>query len=77
MILALIAEAPRHGYDLIKEIDERTGGAYSPSPGVIYPTLAMLEEMGHATVTESESNCCSAWLNISARCSAICWHASP
>ncbi|WP_346907808.1 PadR family transcriptional regulator [uncultured Roseibium sp.] len=54
VILALIAEAPRHGYDLIKEIEERTGGAYSPSPGVIYPTLAMLEEMGHATVTESE-----------------------
>ena len=46
VILALVAEAPRHGYEVIKEIEERTGGAYSPSPGVIYPSLTLLEEMG-------------------------------
>ncbi len=44
VILRLIADAPRHGYELIKEIEERLGGAYSPSPGVIYPTLTLLEE---------------------------------
>ncbi len=44
VILRLIADAPRHGYELIKEIEDRLGGAYSPSPGVIYPTLALLEE---------------------------------
>jgi DNA-binding PadR family transcriptional regulator len=46
LMLAMIAEQPRHGYDLIKVIEERLGGAYSPSPGVIYPALAMLDEMG-------------------------------
>src|ERR1700743_940751 len=38
VLLSLIAEEPRHGYDLIREIEERTGGEYVPSPGVIYPT---------------------------------------
>ncbi len=46
VVLALIAEAPRHGYELIKELEDRTGGAYRPSPGVIYPTLALLEDEG-------------------------------
>src|SRR5207245_2854371 len=46
VILALIAEQPRHGYELIKELEERTGGAYRPSAGVIYPTLALLEDEG-------------------------------
>ena len=46
VILALVAEQPRHGYDLIKELDERTGGAYRPSAGVIYPTLSLLEDEG-------------------------------
>jgi DNA-binding PadR family transcriptional regulator len=46
LVLSLIAEKPRHGYELIKEIEERTGGAYAPSPGVVYPLLTMLEEMG-------------------------------
>ena len=46
LALALIAEQPRHGYDLIREIEERTGGQYAPSPGVIYPTLTMLQDMG-------------------------------
>jgi DNA-binding PadR family transcriptional regulator len=44
--LALIAEQPRHGYELIKELEERTGGAYRPSAGVIYPTLSLLEDEG-------------------------------
>ena len=47
VLLKLIAEKPRHGYDLIKEIEERSGGTYTPSPGVIYPTLTMLQDMGH------------------------------
>lgn len=46
VLLQLIADAPRHGYDLIREIEERTGGAYAPSPGVIYPTLTLLDDMG-------------------------------
>ena len=50
VILAMIAEKPRHGYEIIKEIGERVGGEYSPSPGVVYPTLTYLEEMGHASV---------------------------
>lgn len=45
ILLKLIAEAPRHGYDLIREIEERSGGAYAPSPGVVYPTLTLLDEM--------------------------------
>jgi len=45
--LALIAEQPRHGYDIIKVIEEKTAGWYAPSPGVVYPTLTYLEEMGH------------------------------
>ena len=51
VILHLIAEKPRHGYELIKAIEERVGGAYSPSPGVIYPTLTLLEELGYVTVS--------------------------
>jgi DNA-binding PadR family transcriptional regulator len=46
VMLKLISEQPRHGYDLIREIEDRTGGAYAPSPGVIYPTLTLLDEMG-------------------------------
>ncbi len=49
LVLHLIDEAPRHGYELIKAIEDLTGGAYAPSPGVIYPTLTMLEELGHVT----------------------------
>jgi DNA-binding PadR family transcriptional regulator len=45
ILLKLIEEQPRHGYDLIKEIEERTGGAYAPSPGVVYPTLTLLADM--------------------------------
>jgi DNA-binding PadR family transcriptional regulator len=46
VLLGLIAEAPRHGYELIKAIEEKFGGTYSPSPGVVYPTLTLLEELG-------------------------------
>ena len=46
VLLKLIADQPRHGYDLIREIEELTGGAYAPSPGVVYPTLTLLDEMG-------------------------------
>ncbi len=49
--LRLIVEKPRHGYEVIKAIEERLGGLYSPSPGVVYPTLALLEDLGYVTVT--------------------------
>lgn len=52
VVLGLIAEKPRHGYDIIKAIEDRVAGAYSPSPGVIYPTLTFLEEVGYVAVTE-------------------------
>jgi DNA-binding PadR family transcriptional regulator len=48
VILRLLGEKPRHGYDVIKELETRSGGAYSPSPGTVYPTLTLLEEMGFA-----------------------------
>lgn len=50
VILALLETAPAHGYELIRAIDERSGGFYSPSPGVIYPALTYLEEIGYAAV---------------------------
>lgn len=50
LTLSLISEAPRHGYELIKAIEDLTGGSYAPSPGVIYPTLTLLEELGHVSV---------------------------
>lgn len=46
VLLKLIADQPRHGYDLIRAIEELTGGAYAPSPGVVYPTLTLLQDMG-------------------------------
>lgn len=46
VLLKLIADQPRHGYELIKAIEEMTGGEYAPSPGIVYPTLTMLEDMG-------------------------------
>lgn len=49
--LYFIEQQPRHGYDLIKAIEEKTGGIYSPSPGVIYPALTFLEEAGYVTST--------------------------
>ena len=53
-LLALLESAPKHGYELIKSIEGRFGGAYSPSPGVIYPTLAWLDDMGYALVEPAE-----------------------
>jgi DNA-binding PadR family transcriptional regulator len=47
--LALIAEQPRHGYEIIKVLEEKTSGWYSPSPGIVYPTLTYLEEVGYVT----------------------------
>ena len=47
VLLKLIADEPRHGYELIKSIEELAAGSYAPSPGVIYPTLTMLTETGH------------------------------
>jgi DNA-binding PadR family transcriptional regulator len=50
VILALLAEQPRHGYDIIKKLEQRSSQFYSPSPGMVYPALTYLEEIGHATV---------------------------
>lgn len=54
VLLKLISEKPSHGYELIKEIEERFNGAYTPSPGVIYPTLSWLEDEGFITVTPGD-----------------------
>jgi DNA-binding PadR family transcriptional regulator len=54
VLLRLIADEPRHGYDLIREIEARTGGAYAPSPGVVYPTLTLLADMGLIEERQSE-----------------------
>ncbi len=54
VILRLLEEKPRHGYEIIKELEDRFGGAYSPSPGTVYPTLTMLEDLGYAKVSQDE-----------------------
>ena len=54
VLLKLIADEPRHGYDLIRAIEDMTGGAYAPSPGVVYPTLSMLDEQGFIDEQRSE-----------------------
>jgi DNA-binding PadR family transcriptional regulator len=54
LVLDAIAAQPRHGYEIIQHIEERSGGTYRPSPGVIYPTLQMLEELEHARVEDHE-----------------------
>jgi DNA-binding PadR family transcriptional regulator len=54
VILDLLKDKPRHGYDIIRELEELSYGFYKPSPGVIYPTLQMLEEMGYASSSEQE-----------------------
>ena len=54
LVLQLVAEKPCHGYEIIKAIEERFGGLYSPSPGAIYPTLTMLEELGHIAATAED-----------------------
>lgn len=55
LLLAMIAERPCHGYELIKAIEERFGGSYTPSPGVIYPTLSWLDDMGYAAIEAEEA----------------------
>jgi DNA-binding PadR family transcriptional regulator len=55
VILKLLEEKPRHGYEVIKAIEELLAGMYTPSPGAIYPTLAMLEDLGYATSTADEA----------------------
>ena len=52
VLLKLIADQPRHGYDLIRAIEELAGGSYAPSPGVVYPTLTMLQDMGYIEEAE-------------------------
>jgi DNA-binding PadR family transcriptional regulator len=56
VLLKLISEKPSHGYELIKAIEERFKGGYSPSPGVIYPTLSWLEDEGFITIQPGEDN---------------------
>jgi DNA-binding PadR family transcriptional regulator len=48
LLLDAISAQPRHGYEIIQAIADKSGGSYKPSPGVVYPTLQMLEELGHA-----------------------------
>ena len=55
IILALLNEKPRHGYDVIKALEEHSSGIYTPSPGVVYPALTYLEEMGYASA-QAEGN---------------------
>src|SRR5579863_7705036 len=54
VILQLLNEKPRHGYEIIKALEERLGGTYSPSPGAVYPTLQFLEDAGYARTTVDE-----------------------
>lgn len=56
VILALLAEQPRHGYEIIKAIEERLGGTYAPSAGAVYPSLTLLEELGYARVEKEEGS---------------------
>jgi len=51
VLLTLLAERPSHGYELIKALEDRSGGFYSPSPGMVYPALTWLEEVGYTSVT--------------------------
>ena len=55
LILGLLADKPHHGYEIIKALDERSKGFYVPSPGMVYPALTFLEEIGHATI-EADGN---------------------
>jgi len=54
VILQLLDEKPRHGYEIIRALEDRFGGMYSPSPGTVYPTLTLLEDLGYARVTVEE-----------------------
>jgi DNA-binding PadR family transcriptional regulator len=52
LILSVLREGPKHGYEIMRAIEQRTGGAYAPSPGTVYPTLQMLEDIGHVQASE-------------------------
>lgn len=67
MTLDLVAEHPRHGYEIIKQIEERFDGAYTPSPGAIYPTLAWLEDTGFVTLEQAEGGRKSAHITVAGR----------
>lgn len=54
LVLDALAAQPRHGYEIMAAIAERANGRYKPSPGVVYPTLQLLEELGHVKVTERD-----------------------
>lgn len=54
VLLASIEEKPRHGYELIKDLEAKFGGGYAPSPGSVYPTLTLMEELGHVRAATSE-----------------------
>ena len=56
VLLSLIEEKPHHGYELIKELEEKFGGGYAPSPGSIYPTLTLLEELDYVRAESSEGS---------------------
>ena len=53
IILALLSKKPRHGYEIIKQVEEHSSGAYAPSPGMVYPALTYLDEMGY-TISETD-----------------------
>ena len=54
VMLLLMQSEPRHGYEIIRDIETRTGGAYAPSPGIVYPTLTLLEELGQVEAQATE-----------------------
>ncbi len=54
VILEMIRDKPRHGYEVIRALEERSHGFYAPSPGAVYPTLQMLEEMGYVTASQQD-----------------------
>ena len=54
VVLRLLKEKPRHGYDIIKALEEKMAGCYTPSPGTVYPTLQLLEDQGYVRVVETD-----------------------
>jgi DNA-binding PadR family transcriptional regulator len=56
VLLSSIEEKPRHGYELIKDLEAKFGGGYAPSPGSVYPTLTLMEELGHVRAVTSEGS---------------------
>ena len=54
VILDLLGQKPKHGYEVIRDLEERFGGLYSPSPGAVYPTLQMLEDQGYVTSSQQD-----------------------